>query len=157
MSTHLGDYLPADFIAALNGRDLERKYGEAYIVLTTDPDGTARPCMLSAGEMLAVDDRTIRIALWPNGRTGANLRRGGRAVICLVAPNLVLYVRGRSRELASNREPEIERFEVSVESVDSDSHEGLPVLHGIAFTSTPEVRATMLGQWRMVLDALRAA
>ncbi len=157
MSKHLGDRLPAEFLAALDGRDLERKYGETYLVMTADPDGTPRPCMLSAGELLARDERSIRLALWPNGRTGANLRRGGRVVVCYIAPNLVFYVRGRSRELAPGRDPEIERFEVTVEAVDSDAHEGLPVAHGIAFTSTAEVRQTMLGQWRKVLQALREA
>ncbi len=155
MAKHLGDKLPAEFIAALDGRELERKYGETYIVMTSDADGSPRPCMLSAGELLALDERTIRMALWPNGRTGANLRRGGRVVICYVGPGLVLYVRGRPRELTPGRDPDIERFEVTVEAVDSDAHEGLPVAHGIAFTSTPEVRVEMLGQWRKVLDALR--
>ncbi len=155
MSKHLGDKLPRELIAALDGRDLERKYGATYVVMTGDPDGTPRPCMLSAGELLAVNDRTIRMALWPNGRTGANLRRGGRVVICFVAPELVFYVRGHPRELAPGHDPEIERFEVTVESVDSDAHEGLPVTHGIVFGSTPEVRRTMLEQWRKVLDALR--
>lgn len=156
MAKYLGDRLPAEFLSALDGQDLERKYGETYIVLTADPDGLPRPCMLSAGELLALNDRTVRIALWPNGRTGANLRRGAKVVICFVAPNLVLYVRGCPRELAAGHDPEIERFEVAVESVDSDSHEGLPVAHGIAFTSTPEMRQTMLAQWRKVLDALRS-
>jgi flavin reductase (DIM6/NTAB) family NADH-FMN oxidoreductase RutF len=155
MAKYLGDRLPAEFLSALDGRDLERKYGDTYIVLTADPDGLPRPCMLSAGELLALDDRTVRLALWPKGRTGANLRRGARVVICFVASNLVLYVRGHTRELAPGHDPEIERFEVAVESVDSDSHEGLPVAHGIAFTSTPEMRQTMLEQWRKVLDALR--
>jgi flavin reductase (DIM6/NTAB) family NADH-FMN oxidoreductase RutF len=157
MSKHLGDRLPAEFMAALDGHDLERKYGETYVVMTTDPDGVARPYMLSAGELLAVDDRTIRVALWPNGRTGANLKRGGKVVICFVAPNLVLYVRGRPHALTPAHDPEIERFEIAVEAVDSDAHEGLPVAHGIAFTSTPVVRRAMLEQWRKVLGALRGA
>lgn len=157
MSKYLGDRLPAELMAALDGHGLERKYGATYVVLTADPDGVPRPCMLSAGELLALDDRTVRVALWPNGRTGANLRRGGKLVICFVAPNLVLYVRGRPRELAPAHDPEIERFEVAVESVDSDAHEGLPVAHGIAFTSTPEIQRAMLEQWRKVLDALRGA
>ncbi len=157
MSKYLGDRLPAEFLGALDGRDLEHKYGETYVVLTADPDGAPRPCMLSAGELLALDDRTVRIALWPNGRTGANLRRGGQVVICYIAPNLVLYVRGRPRELAPARDPEIERFEVAVDSVDSDAHQGLPVVHGIVFTSTSEVRRAMLEQWRKVLAAQRGA
>src|SRR5262249_46160453 len=99
MAKHLGDKLPREMLAALDGRELDHKYGETYIVMTTDADGTPRPCMLSAGELLALDERHIRMALWPNGHTGANLRRGGRVVICYVAPNLVFYVRGRPHEL----------------------------------------------------------
>jgi flavin reductase (DIM6/NTAB) family NADH-FMN oxidoreductase RutF len=155
MSKYLGERLPREVVNALDGRDLDGKYGETYLLLTADPEGAPRPCMLSAGEMLAIDDRKIRVALWPNGHTGANLRRGAQVVICFVAPNMVLYIHGRAKELAPGRDPEIERFEIAVSSVDSDSHEGLPVLHGIAFTSAPDVRRTMLEQWRKVLSALR--
>ncbi|MBF6568985.1 MAG: hypothetical protein IVW54_08930 [Candidatus Binataceae bacterium] len=154
MSKPLGEKLPREFIDAIDGHDLEGKYGETYLLLTSDTDGTPRPCMLSAGEMLAIDDRKIRVALWPNGHSGANLRRGSQVIICFVQPNTVLYVQGQAKELAHGRDPEIERFEIAVSSVASDVHEGLPVLHGIAFTSTPEVRRTMLEQWRKVLSAL---
>jgi hypothetical protein len=156
MAKHLGNQLPAEVIAALDGRDLGRKFGQTYLILTSDPDGTPRPCMLSAGEILATDSATIRLALWPGLHTGANLARGGRVVACYIAADTVLYVRGRSRALQPCAEPKIERFEINVESVESDAHEGLPVIHGIEFTADATVRQTTIDSWQPVLEALRA-
>ncbi|MGH7907291.1 MAG: hypothetical protein ACREP6_11755 [Candidatus Binataceae bacterium] len=156
MSQHLGDKLPPDFLSALDGRDLARKFGQTYILLTADPGGLPRPCMLSAGELLALDERTIRAALWPGGKTGANLRRDGRIVICFVAPGVVLYVRGGATALGPCSNPDIERFQIKVDSVESDAHEGLPVVSGIVFTAAgDEVRRKMLDGWNRVLIALR--
>jgi len=163
MAKHIGNQLPAEVVAALDGRDLDRKFGKTYLIMTTDQDGTPRPCMLSAGEMLATGPDAIRLALWPGSRTGANLARGGRVVACYVAPDTVLYIRGKSRALApwdnpqiDPKIPKIERFEIAVESVESDGHEGLPVVHGIEFTADDAARKPMIDSWLPVLDALRA-
>jgi flavin reductase (DIM6/NTAB) family NADH-FMN oxidoreductase RutF len=156
MAKHIGNQLPAEVIAALDGRDLEGKFGKTYLIMTTDQDGTPRPCMLSAGEMLVNRPDAIRLALWPGSRTGANLARGGRVVACYVAPETVLYIRGKSRALAAWDNPKIDRFEILVESVESDGHEGLPVVHGIEFTADDAARKPMMDSWLPVLDALRA-
>src|SRR6187551_3092833 len=79
MSRLLGDTLPDDLVAALDGTGPAGKVGQAYLLVTSDEDGTPRPCMLSAGELLAVDGRRVRLALWSGSRTSANLARGGRA------------------------------------------------------------------------------
>ena len=95
MSRLLGDTLPDDLVAALDGTGLAGKVGPAYLLVTSDEDGTPRPCMLSAGELLAVDGRRVGLALWRGSRTSANLARGGHALLCHVAPRTVVYVRGR--------------------------------------------------------------
>lgn len=157
MSKFIGVRLPPKCLRAFDGHDLEREYGEAHLLLTSDPDGMPRPCMLSAGEMLAIDDRTIRVALWPGSHTSANLRRDGRALICFVAAAAVLYIRGRAATLSPAHDQEIERFEIKVESVEGDAHEGMPVKHGIGFGSSDEMRRAMLDSWSKVLKALREA
>jgi hypothetical protein len=155
MSRLLGDVLPDDLIAALDGTGLAGKVGPAYLLVSSDEDGTPRPCLLSAGEMLAVDRRRVRVALWPGSRTSANLARGGRALLCHVAPRTAIYVRGPVRALAADLE--LDCFELAVDSVESDEHAGMPVTTGITFAVEGEDTATVVEAWEPRLAALRAA
>lgn len=155
MSEYVGDRLPAKLQAAFNGQDIEQKIGLAYLVVTTDPDGTPRPCMLSAGEILVLDDQTMRVALWPRTHTADNLRRQSPVAICFVAPNTVLYVKGRPRQLGPSGTTDIEGFEIKVDSVESDIHEGLPVTQGISFSCQKADRGALLHTWNKKLRALK--
>ena len=154
MSKPIGNTLPEDVVAALDGSDLERKIGPAHFLLTGDEDGAPRPCMLSAGEILALDGRTLRFALWPGTRTSANLERGAAAVFCYVAPGTVLYARGTTRPLPDADGP-LRCFELHVESVESDAHAGMPVTSGIEFAVERGDSASVAETWERQLDPLR--
>jgi hypothetical protein len=67
----------------------------------------------------------------------------------------VLYIKGDPRTLESTESAPIERFEINIRSVESDVHEGLPVVQGIRFTCEPSTRERMLREWSRTLDALR--
>lgn len=153
MSALVDDRLPDPVRAALSGEDLERKVGTAYVLMTTDPDGAPRPCMLSAGEILVTGPRSYRLGLWPGTRTGANLGEGRVAVLCYVDVGTVLYIRGRPRPL-SGREG-VERFEVAVDSVASDAHPGLPVTSPITYACAGMTEDDLLAMWRGQLASLR--
>src|ERR1700759_4770260 len=99
MATLLSDRLPPDLRGALDGTDLEAQVGLAYPLVTVDEPGTPRFSMLSAGELLATGDTTTGIGMWPNTRTGANLAAGREALLCVVVPGSVRYVRGRAVRL----------------------------------------------------------
>jgi hypothetical protein len=156
VSRLVGDRLPAEVVRAFDGSDLEGKVGPAQVLVTPDPDGTPRPCLLSAGEVLAVDDRTLRVALWPGTRTSQNLGRGVPVLLCYVAPGTVYYVRGRSRPLGPGPGSRLERFEVAVESVESDAHPGMPVTSGITFAVPGTEPARVAAAWEEQIRALRA-
>jgi hypothetical protein len=156
MSKLVGDTLPKEILEAFDGESLERKLGPAYILVTSDPDGTPRPCMLSAGEILAVGDRILRFALWPRGSTPANLARGGRALFCYVAPRTVIYVRGHARPLGGADAGGLACFELEVDSVEADDHAGMPVTSGISFAVERGDPADVIDAWRKQLAALRA-
>jgi hypothetical protein len=153
MAKLIGDRLPDELLAALDGEALECKIGATYLLLTADADGTPRPCMLSAGEVLAPDDRTLRFALWPGTTTGANLARGSRALFCHVAPGSVLYIRGAARALDATGD--LDGFELTIESVESDAHAGMPVTSGITFAVTQDEPARVAEAWRRQLEPLR--
>jgi hypothetical protein len=156
MSKLIGDALPEDLAAALDGTELARKVGPAYLLMTSDADGTPRPCMLSAGETLALDGKRLRFALWRGSRTAENLTRGGRALFCHVAPRTVVYVRGPVRALDAG-ELNLDCFELAVESVESDDHAGMPVTTGITFAVERDDPAVVVAAWERQLAGLRAA
>ena len=157
MSRRLGNTLPDDLVAALDGTGLAAKVGPAYLLLTSDDDGTPRPCMLSAGELLAVDPRRVRLALWPGSRTSANLDRGGRALLCHVAPVTVIYVRGPVRPLDAGPDRELDCFELAVDTVESDEHAGMPVTSGITFALERGDPSDLVAIWERQLSLLREA
>lgn len=157
MSRLLGDTIPDGLLSELDGEGLEGKIGPAYLLVTSDEDGTPRPCMLSAGEVLAVDERRLRFALWTGSRTAGNLTRRARALFCQVAPGTVLYIRGGTRPLAADPEVNLDCFELEVDSVESDDHAGMPVTSGITFAVERGDPAAVVQAWRRQLAALRSA
>jgi hypothetical protein len=157
MSRLVGDRMPEEVVRALDGTDLEAGVGHAYLLVTTDPDGAPRACMVSAGEVLAVDDRRFRLGLWRGTRTGANLARGGPALLCFVAPGTVLYVRGTGRHLFPPPGSSMDCFEILVEAVETDAHAGLPVTGGLTFGLESMDPAVLIERWRSQIGALRSA
>jgi hypothetical protein len=155
VSKLIGDRLPAAVFQAFDGNDLERKIGPAYLLITSDPDGTARPCMLSAGEILALDDKRIRVALWPRSNTSANLARGSPALLCYVVHDSALYVKGIPRALGKAARSRLERFEIEVRSVESDIHPGMPVNEGITFALEGATPAEVAATWHEQVEGLR--
>jgi len=156
MSKLIGNALPDDLVAALDGTRLHDKVGPAYLLVTSDEDGTPRPCMLSAGELLAVDGRHLRVALWRGSQTCANLARGGTVLFCHVAPRQVVYVRGPVRALDAGA-LNLDCFELEVDSVESDDHAGMPVTTGITFAIERDDPAVVVEAWERQLAGLRAA
>ena len=154
MSKPLGERLPAEVRRALDGRDLEGKIGPAYLLVSTDEDGTPRPCMLSAGEVLALDEGRIRVALWAGSRTSGNLRRGAPTLFYYLAPGAAVYVKGLPRPLGEPRGG-LERFEISVGVVERDEHEGMPLSQGPAFRLDGPEPASILEWWRRQIESLR--
>lgn len=157
MTKPIGDRMPDEVLEAFDGRDLERKMGPAYVLVTVDPSGAPRPCMLSAGEILAVDDRRLRVALWPKTNTVRNLGAGGPVLFCFVAPGTVLYLRGRARSLGQDESTKLERFEIEVESVEADLHAGMPVTQTITFSIGTADPVEVARSWGKQIEALRSA
>jgi hypothetical protein len=157
MSKLIGETIPSDLAEALDGETLDRKIGPAYLLVTTDDDGTPRPCMLSAGEVLAVDERRLRFALWKGSRTCANLERGGRVLFCHVAPRTVVYLRGSVRSLTPEPSLNLDCFELQVETAESDDHAGMPVTSGITFAVERDDPVAVVSAWQRQIAGLRSA
>jgi hypothetical protein len=113
--------------------------------------------MLSVGDLVAVDDRTLRVALWPGTRTGGNLSRQAATMLCSVMPGSVRYVRARPSRLAAGADAPVECFELEVLSVHDDKHEGMAVTSGITFALDGLSTESVVASWRDQLDTLAKA
>src|SRR5512136_1437886 len=93
MAREVEDTLPDFLYELLGGRDLSARMGEAVPIATTDAAGWPHPALLSYGEMVAVDRRRLRLALYRTSRTADNLRRNGKLTVCLIGKNMAYYIK----------------------------------------------------------------
>ena len=104
MSRSIGHELPAVLQPLLDGSDLANRQGLTFLLLTNDESGWPQVAMLSVGEVVAVDPRTLRAALWLGSGTTRNLSRTGRGTLMLVADGNGYYVRVSARRTSSHRD-----------------------------------------------------
>jgi hypothetical protein len=160
MSRELGNELPATLLSLLDGSDLPARIGKAILITTVDAQGWAHPALLSYGEVVAIDARTLRLATYGGSRTTSNLRRSGRLTLCLIEAGMAYYVKTRALERDSSAHlPGLARFEATVEQVLSDQaredlEPGARISSGIEFKDQRPA-AVVLGDWATVLEALR--
>jgi len=130
------------------------RVGLTILLLTTSDEGWPQVAMLSVGEVLAVDDRRLRLALWVGSGSTANLSRGRRATVMLVVGAETYYLRVRTRRLADlalSRGPRA-CFEAEVEDVLVDVVAYATVTTGIGFRlNQPE---EVLPAWEETVAAL---
>jgi hypothetical protein len=100
MSRRVGDALPDDLFERLNGRDLLAVADRAIVVCSVDDRGFPHPALLSYFEVVALDRRTIRLAIYSDSRTTLNARREGRLTLVLVDAGVAFYVKGTVQELS---------------------------------------------------------
>ena len=157
MPRSLGSAIPADLAAALDGRRLEDRVGDAYLLLTTSAAGWPHVAMLSAGEVLAVNESELRLGLWPGTRSTENLGRSGQGVLMAVRPPATYYVRMRVTALAEApvEDRRLAVFAARVEDVLEDVVDYARVTQGIRFDLADPSR--VLAHWAAALAALRGA
>lgn len=140
MSKRLGDALPEELFARLNGADAGDWADQAVLVTTVDRRLWPHPALLSFDELYAPDPRRLRLATYADSTTTDNLRLRGALTLCLVGPGAVYYVKARARELepAAGEDASQACFEAQVEDVlldfaRSEVEGDVDVLSGITF------------------------
>jgi hypothetical protein len=141
--------LTDDLFRRLGGPDVGSLADHAIVVCTVDPEGWPHPAMLSYFEVAAVDRQNLRLAVYQNSRTRANMRDRGKATLIIVDTGLVCYVRGAITELAPSMRaaPYNAKLNLRVEQVvfdeaPPDLEPGVGVTSGIRHSPrTPETLA----------------
>jgi hypothetical protein len=158
MSRSIGNALPGALQALLDGSDLAQREGLTFLLLTSDEQGWPHVALLSVGEVVATDPRTLRAGLWLGSGTTRNLSRAGRATLMLVADGNGYYLRLNARrgdDLDLGRDGRLAYFVLQVEDVLEDAAEYATLASGITFRlKQPE---QVVPRWQHTIDRLRAA
>jgi Pyridoxamine 5'-phosphate oxidase len=161
MSKAVGDALPDDLFARLSGGDLPAVADRAVIVCSVDDRGFPHPALLSYFEVLAIDPRTIRLAMYSDSRTTRNARREGRLTLVFVDAGAAYYVKGTVKELSGsmratpyNAKLDFRVAEVLADAPNPDLEPGAYISGGITYVNPG--RDQELERARGVLSELRA-
>lgn len=147
--------LPDPLRRLLDGEDLDSKEGETILLLTAAGDGWPRLALLSVGEVYAPGPSEVRLALWPDSTTTANLGATGRATLSAVLDGVAYDVELEARREGDIRQPgaHLARFSASVRSARSDTV-GYAVLEsGVRYRL--KEREQVVARWRATIAALR--
>ncbi|MFU1793772.1 pyridoxamine 5'-phosphate oxidase family protein [Paenibacillus azoreducens] len=154
MKQTLRSELSGELYELLNGRDLDTKQHEAMMLLTVTEEGWPHTAMISVGEVIAVDSKRLRLAIWPDTTTTNNMIRTEKATLALVyggaAHNIKLALR-RLPELPDAQHPR-ERFEAEIISARSDVAVYADLTTGIQIDLKDE--SSVIERWRETLTEL---
>ncbi len=158
MTRSLGQELPGSLRELLDGSKLAQREGLTFLLLTNDEEGWPQVAMLSVGELVAVDARTIRAGLWLHSGTSKNLTRSGKATLVLIADGNGYYVRlgaRRGADLDLGAEGRLAYFVLEVQDVQEDSADYARLTSGVTFKLRDPQQ--VVPRWQHTVDALRAA
>ena len=155
MSRSLGSVLPPALLTRFSQTDLPSLLGRGLPFVTLAADGTLHPMLCSYLEWLAVDARTLRLAIAARSRSARNLEERGVGTLLLVEPALTVYIKCRAMG-APLRRGELARFSLMVEDVLEDAptaEEGdVRITDGIRYAPAPALEEAWA---KAVLAALR--
>jgi hypothetical protein len=155
MSRSLGPELPPGLLTRFSQTALPSLLGRGLPFLTLAADGTLHPMLCSYLEWLAVDARTLFLAISAQSRSARNLEERGVGTLLLIEPAQTIYIKCRATG-APLRQGALARFSLTVEDVLEDApteEEGnVRITGGITYAPSPSLEETWA---KAVLAALR--
>lgn len=148
--------LPAEIGRLLDGNDLAARASLVFELMTVAPSGWPHVALLSVGEVVAIGEHSIGLALWPTSTTTDNLRRTGRALLQIYHDGAAYRMRLAARPLAD--EPgggKLALFSATVESTVRDEVSYARLTSGPTIELPSAERA--VARWQAQVDAVRRA
>lgn len=155
------DMLTVELHRRLCGVDAGSLANQAIVLCTIDAEGQPHPAMLSYFEVAAPDRHNVRLAVYSDSRTCANLRERRKATLIVVDVDLVCYIRGTvdaveptMRQVPHNAKVNLHIDRVEFDSASAELEPGADVTSGITYGSRT---AEALARAHAVLEELLAA
>ena len=156
MARSVGNQIPDAIRPLFNGENLAAREGLTFLFLTTTADGWPHLALLSVGELLGVDGRRLRAALWPTSTATANLTRTGQVTIALVHDGVGYSLRCSARrgpDLELDREGQLAFFELEVQDALEDAVGYATLTSGLTYRLNEPGK--VLPRWQATVQALR--
>jgi hypothetical protein len=133
---------------------LEEGELEAVQLITVDDEGWPHSALLSAGEILGVDDDHVALCLWRGSTTTRNVTRDGRALLSAITRGAVVKVRLAVRPLGplTVGDREFQAFVAAFDDIAGDAVGYAEVVSGIRFRLTDADQ--VVSRWRAQRQAL---
>ena len=154
MSTALEPRVPAEVRAALDA-DPDPHAGLTLLLLTVS-EGWPHQAMLSVGEVVALDESRLALALWPQSSAARALATDGRATLTLVLPPTSFALRVdavAAGEIETPLAGHRARFTATVVAAASDTAPYATLTSGVRFSLNDP--GAVVARWREVREALR--
>jgi len=149
-----GSDIPASVLNYLNGEDLLSKT-QALRLSTVDADGWPKAALLSAGDVLALPNGCLRLAIFASSGTAINLERDGRLTLSLALDGGMCSLRLRTRKCRQGMpEFSLAFFEAEIERVRMHRAPYADVTGGISFALHEP--SAVLNRWQRQITALKA-
>ncbi|MBO0997330.1 pyridoxamine 5'-phosphate oxidase family protein [Bacillus sp. SD075] len=146
--------MPVEVFDLLNGKELADKQHEAMMLLTVSEEGWPHNAMISVGEIVAISRKELRICLWPDTSTTANVIRTQKATLVLFWKGKAQYIRlslGRLKELPNAQYQRV-RFHAKIVEARKDIAKYAEITSGIKIDlKNPK---EIVERWRDTVDDL---
>ncbi len=148
--------LPDEIRQVLDGEDLAARASLVFELVTVAPSGWPHVALLSVGEVVALDEHSVGLALWPASTTTDNLQRSGRAVLQIYLHGAAYRLRLAARPLADDLGgSKLALFSATVESTVRDEVSYARLSSGPTIELANTERA--VARWQSQVDAIRRA
>jgi|SRR5215470_3705013 len=126
MSEKIGNSIPPPLRFELGAEQGADRLCRAALLVTADDDGAPRVAVMSYGELHALDERHLSVAVREGTRTYHNLEAGRDATLWCVLDGAAYSLRGHVRKRAN----ETATFDLMVEEVLRDFYPEQPMMSG---------------------------
>jgi hypothetical protein len=100
VSKIVGTKLPEDLYQRLSGNNLKAYSNTAILVSTVDKGGWPHPAILSYFEVIAKDHANVRLAIYRDSTTVANICRNSKLTMLVIDERIAYYVKGMAEQIA---------------------------------------------------------
>jgi hypothetical protein len=157
MTRIIGNDIPEALRPLVAGEDVSQYEGVTILLLVTTPEGWPHMAMLSAGEVVALDNRRLRLGLWANSKATVSLSPRGQATLACIHEGVGYYLRcrvQRTADISPGIGADLAAFDAVVEETLDDVVPYATVTSGIDFKLVDP--ANVLARWQATVDTLKA-